>query len=56
MDICKEAGDVDEILFSPDGKWTPLGAPQSISLGTPIAAKTKPAVKDEPVAKPNAGM
>ena len=26
-DICKTAGECDEILFNPDGSWAPLGAP-----------------------------
>lgn len=26
-EICKEAGDCDEILFNPNGSWNPLGAP-----------------------------
>lgn len=26
-EICQVAGDCDEILFSPDGSWAPLGQP-----------------------------
>lgn len=27
VEICQVAGDCDEILFSPDGSWAPLGVP-----------------------------
>ena len=31
MDVCKAAADCDEVLFSPDGSWAPLGAHDKVS-------------------------
>ena len=42
VDICKVAGDCDEILFSPDGSWAPLGVP---------GKDTKPVIAQNGVAK-----
>ncbi|XP_067933954.1 E3 SUMO-protein ligase PIAS2-like isoform X2 [Watersipora subatra] len=38
-EICKIAGDCDEILFSPDGSWAPLGPPGKDAAQT-LGAKT----------------
>ena len=37
MEVCKAAADCDEVLFSPDGSWTPLGSHDKVSK--PVKAR-----------------